>query len=109
MKSADLDSLTFGTIAMTLSGIVTAYNSYESEMAGFAPEDVIGKHFFREIAPCTNNNIVAGMFDFANDVDDIIPYVFTLKGEIEEVRLRLLKDVALGTQFLLVERTSRCG
>lgn len=104
MTPAEFDALPFGAIAMTQGSIVTAYNRYESDMTGFDAQRMIGKHFFREIAPCTNNAIVAGIFDLAGEVDEIVPYVFTLKGEIIEVRLRLLKDRAAAQQFVLVER-----
>jgi photoactive yellow protein len=105
MTSQELDELPFGVVAMTPAAIVTAYNAYEAEAAGFRPEDVLGRHFFREIAPCTNNYMVSGLYDFAGQVDQTIPYVFTLRMKPTRVNLRMLKSTDLGCQYLLVERT----
>jgi photoactive yellow protein len=105
MSPEQLDELPFGVIGMTLSGVVTAYNAFEAQFADMTAESVIGRHFFRDVAPCTNNHMVSGIYDFEKRVDLTIPYVFTLRAKPERVTLRLLKDDPAALQFLLVERT----
>ena len=67
---ASLDALEFGVIGMNLDGVVTAYNSYESRMAGLSRARVVGKHFFTEVAPCTNNFLVASRFEECAVLDE---------------------------------------
>ncbi len=58
----DLDALTFGVIEVDDDGAVVFYNRYESEFTGLAPEDVVGRSFFTDVAPCTNNSLFFGRF-----------------------------------------------
>jgi photoactive yellow protein len=48
-----LDALPFGVIRLSGDGVVTAYSREESVLSGLSPASVIGKNFFRQIAPCT--------------------------------------------------------
>lgn len=100
----EVDALPFGVIGFTLDGTVTAYNATESTNAGLSPKRVLGKHFFEEVAPCMNNFMVAQRFDDADELDDIIPYVLTLRMRPTPVRLRLLKAHGCATRFVLIER-----
>jgi photoactive yellow protein len=104
MKFSDPEALT-SLNALPPAAIVTAYNAYEAEAAGFRPEDVLGKDVFRDVAPCTNNHMVSGLYDFADNVDQTTPYVFTLRMKPTRVNPRMLKSAELGCQYLLVERT----
>jgi photoactive yellow protein len=47
-----LDALPYGAILVDAEGRILFYNKYEEEMAGHAREDVLGKNFFTEVAPC---------------------------------------------------------
>lgn len=100
----EVDALPFGVIGFTLDGTVTVYNATESTNAGLSPKRVLGKHFFEEVAPCMNNFMVAQRFDDAGELDDIIPYVLTLRMRPTPVRLRLLKALGCATHFVLIER-----
>ena len=48
-----LDALPYGAIQLTGDGVITAYSRAESELSGLSPDRVIGKNFFRQVAPCT--------------------------------------------------------
>lgn len=48
-----LDSLPVGVIALDTAGRVVRYNRHEQRLAQRSEGDVLGKHFFREVAPCT--------------------------------------------------------
>jgi photoactive yellow protein len=101
---AALDEAPFGIIGMTVDGVVTTYNVAESRLAGLSPAKVIGRHFFSEVAPCTNNFMVAQRFENESVIDVVIDYVFTLRMKTTSVRLRLLKQAGRKRMYLLVER-----
>ena len=50
---ATLDLLPYGVIVVDADGNVLYYNDREEQIAGRRREDVIGRNFFTEIAPCT--------------------------------------------------------
>ena len=99
-----LDSLPFGVVGLALDGKVTSYNIAESRLSGLTPANVVGRHFFSAVAPCTNNFMVAHRFENETAIDDIIDYVFTLRMQPTKVRLRLLKEAGRSLMFLAVER-----
>lgn len=103
MSADELDALPFGVIRMESGGIVQNYNLFESELAGLNRDQVIGKDFFVQVAPCTNNFMVREKYtEMDSSLDETIPYVFTYKMTPTKVSLRLLgtKDA---TWYLLVE------
>lgn len=59
----DIDSLPFGVIVVDRTGTILKYNVYESEMAGFARERVVGRNFFHDVAPCTAIKDFEGRFE----------------------------------------------
>ena len=87
---------------MDHKGVVTNYNRFESNLSGLSTERVVGKQFFVQVAPCTNNYMVAARFD-EESIDDEIEYVFTYKMKPTKVRLRLLKSPGSDHQYVLVE------
>lgn len=99
---ASLDALDFGVIGMDRSGQVTRYNALESRLAGLSPSRVLGKHFFTEVAPCTNNYLVASRFEECAALDETLPYVFTLRMRPRKVELRLVKALGAERQYVLV-------
>ncbi|MBK6689785.1 MAG: phosphonate transporter [Deltaproteobacteria bacterium] len=103
MDDAELDQLDFGVIRMSPEARVVGYNHYESRAAGLGKDRVLGRHFFTEVAPCTNNYLVSGRFDDAA-LDETLPYVFTLRMRPTPVKLRLLKQPGAPYQYVLVLR-----
>ena len=87
---------------MNYNGIVMEYNKFESEMVGISKENAIGKNFFVEVAPCTNNFMVAEKYR-AETLDEIFNYMFTYITSPTPVELRLLKGVN-GNQYLLAKK-----
>ncbi len=102
LDAGQLDACPFGVIAMDAAGTVVAYNAYEARRAGLAAERVMGRHFFSEVAPCTNNYLVATRFEEEPALDATIPYVFTLRMRPTPVELRLLKQPGAARMYLLV-------
>lgn len=48
-----LDALPIGVIVLDTAGRVLRYNLHEQRLAQRTVESVMGRHFFREVAPCT--------------------------------------------------------
>lgn len=97
-----IDELDFGLIAMDRGGEVLGYNAFESQRAGIARERVIGRNFFVDIGPCTNNYMVAERFHSGDDLDEEMDYVFTLRMAPTPVTLRLLARKGSARQYLAV-------
>jgi photoactive yellow protein len=79
MSAGELDELPFGVIRLDAEGRISRYSAMESEISGRERDDVLGKDFFREIAPCTNVREFAGAFreGVANrDLNRVFPYLF---------------------------------
>lgn len=49
----EVDGLPFGAIQLDTNGTILKYNIFEAGTAGLDRGDVIGKNFFKDIAPCT--------------------------------------------------------
>lgn len=102
LSDSCLDGLSFGVVKMDLTGKVLAYNQAESRIAGVAPEQAVGKHFFSQVAPCTNNFMVASRYEVAS-LDEELDYIFTYLITPTRVRLRLLRAPGSFYQYLLVK------
>ena len=62
-SQAELDELPIGIIELDKLGFVRAYNQTEASYSGLEVDHVLGRHFFREIAPCTQVAEFQGNFD----------------------------------------------
>jgi photoactive yellow protein len=100
----ELDNFSFGVIGFGSDYIVSRYNAVESIGSGLRAAHVIGKHVFDEVAICMNNFMIAQRFLDESELDEIVPYVLTLRMKPTPVRLRLMKSSRAETQFLLIER-----
>jgi len=95
MSQREFDTLPFGAIQLDRYGTIRAYNLWESQLARRKPEAVIGKNFFRDVAPCTD---IAG---FRGKLDGLIDegqssYVFDFEFDFpwgrRSVRIRFLVE-----------------
>lgn len=98
------DSAQFGIVQMHPDGVVAYYNPWEAARAGLSAEKVVGRHFFREVALCANNALVAQRLQNASELDVTIAYVFTFRMRVTPVKLRLLKSARSQYQYMLVQR-----
>lgn len=62
MQAGELDKLPFGAIQLDAEGKVLRFNFYESKLSNLSKDQVIGKHFFKEVAPCTDVREFHGRF-----------------------------------------------
>jgi photoactive yellow protein len=101
---SQLDAAAFGIIGLDTDHRVVSYNTYESELSGLTPDSVMGLHFFTEVAPCTNNYMVAQRYESEPDLDATIDYVFTFRIRPTPVQLRMLASTDAERSYLLVRR-----
>ncbi len=104
MDEEDLQDCSFGVIKMSKDGVVEAVNNAEIELTGLSRSAFMGKNFFTQVAPCTNNYMVAEKYRKQDELDEAIPYVFTYMMKPTPVHLRMLKSPSYDSQYLLVDR-----
>lgn len=63
MTLDQLDDLAFGAVQVDGKGRILLYNAAEGAITGRSPQEVIGKNFFEDIAPCTNEHGFRDKFD----------------------------------------------
>jgi len=104
MSREQLDGVPFGVIGLDDQGVVVAYNRSEERFAGLRRADVLGRSFFTDVAPCTNNRLLRARFEqgVASGVLDVkLDYTFTYRMDPRLVQLHLVRDNA-GNNWLLV-------
>ena len=104
MSIADRDALPFGVVGFEADTIVQVYNATEARMSGLDPATVMGVPFFDAVAQCMNNFMVAQRFEDEPELDDVFPYVLTLRMRPTKVRLRLLATAKTPRRYILIER-----
>jgi photoactive yellow protein len=62
MSVEDVDDLPYGFLILDGAGTVRLYNRYESRMSRLAPERVVGRNWFKDVAPCTRVDAFYGRF-----------------------------------------------
>jgi photoactive yellow protein len=102
-----IDGFGFGLVVMDREGGVVGYNQAESDLSGLPADGVIGRNFFVDIGPCTNNYLIAQRYqDSASQqegLDEQLDYVFTYRMAPTPVRLRLLARRGSSRQYLAVQ------
>jgi photoactive yellow protein len=88
MESDDLDALSVGVVRLDDDGTVEYLNEAALQLPGLSSTEdatsVVGKNFFRDLAPSTNNNLFYGRFQQGQRrgaLDARFPYTFTTPGE----------------------------
>src|ERR1700729_3121179 len=62
LPEEEFNSLPFGAIQLDEEGRILRYNAFESKLSGIARDKALGKHFFTELAPCTDVKEFHGRF-----------------------------------------------
>ncbi len=109
LNPADIDSLAFGAMQLDASGKILAYNAAESDITGRSPKDVIGKNFFKDVAPCTATPAFQGVFNEgvkSGKLAAIFDYVFDYKMAPTQVRVNMKKALTGDTYWIFVKRLS---
>jgi photoactive yellow protein len=104
LPEPEFDQLPYGVVEMDHTTAVRRYNATESRFSGLSPSRVIGRHFFREVAPCSDNRHVARRFD-EESLDVTLAYTFSLRMRPVPVTLRMIKPASGELMYLLVQWT----
>ena len=54
LSTKEVDQLAFGAVQLDAKGTILQYNAAEAGITGRDAKAVIGRNFFREVAPCTS-------------------------------------------------------
>ncbi|MFC7513608.1 photoactive yellow protein [Herbaspirillum sp. GCM10030257] len=107
MSAKDIDNLAFGAIELDKTGTVLKYNAAEGAITGRNPTSVIGKNFFRDVAPCTATPKFKGVFDAgvkADNLNTLFEYVFDYQMKPTKVKVHMKKSISGGSYWIFVKR-----
>lgn len=62
MTRQEVDELPYGFVVLDAEGTILLYNRYEARLARLSADRVVGRNFFREVAPCTRVEAFHGRF-----------------------------------------------
>jgi photoactive yellow protein len=105
MSVEQLDELPFGAIRLDKEGKILSYNTTESKLTGRDPKRVIGRNFFKDVAPCTNVQAFAGRFREGvakGDMHIIFPYRFDFEMAPRDVTVTLFYSTQTETAWVFV-------
>jgi len=109
----ELDALPFGAIAIDPDGTIRSYNQYEAGLSHLDAVRLIGKNFFRDVAPCTQVAAFEGrLHDFAAAEDRVsasFRYFFPFAHGDVDVDVRFVKLADSPRILIVVERFSEPG
>ncbi len=108
----ELDSLPFGAIRLDRDGNILSFNQAEVNLSGRKRENVLGKSFFREVAPCTDVQEFGGRFreGVAKGALHItFPYVFDYQMDPRKVWVTLFYSKATDSAWVFVRDDRKLG
>jgi photoactive yellow protein len=107
LTAEQADKLPYGVVKLDDQGNIEIYNQYNTDhFADFGNKSVIGKNYFNEVAPCSNNFIFSGRFHrgVENDfLDNVFDYCFTYKMMPTDVRVHLYRDPTSKTNWIFLK------
>jgi len=106
MTQSELDQLPHGAIQLSKDGTVLKFNAYESRLANLPRESVVGKNFFREVAPCTDVQEFYGRFRqgvSAKSLHENFRYHFAFKQNPRDVTVTLFYSPTTETVWVFVK------
>ncbi len=109
LRPEELDAMPFGAIVVDQTGLIRSYNEYETRLSHLAKERVIGKNFFRDVAPCTAVQAFEGRLrSFTrgrHQVSEKFNYFFPFSHGPIEVIITFIKLRGKDQTLIAVERT----
>lgn len=108
ISGTDFDTAAFGGIIVDETGTIEGYNQYESDLARLPAERVIGRNFFRTVAPCTARRAFEGRFlEFValdDTVSDTFAYFFPFAHGDANVLVTFVKLEIDARYLIVIER-----
>jgi photoactive yellow protein len=107
LPAREIDQLAFGAVQLDGKGTILAYNAAEASITGRDAQEVIGKNFFRDVAPCTGTPAFKGVFDRGvreGNLNTMFEYVFDYNMAPTKVKIHMKKAISDGTYWIFVKR-----
>ena len=107
MSEKDIDNLPFGAIQLDATGRIMTYNLMEGNISGRDPRAVIGKNFFKDVAPCTSTPSFEGVFHAgvrADNLNTMFEYTFDYQMTPTRVRVHMKRAINGGSYWVFVKR-----
>lgn len=100
--------LPFGAVLLDRNGKITKYNKAEGLIANRTPDDMIGKDFFNDVAPCAKGKRFHGeflKFHRSGQINVMFDYTFAYKGADVGVKIHLKAQPDGQHCWMFVKRT----
>ena len=110
MPAEELDKLPFGAIQLDPQGKVKNFNMYESQLSHLPKSTVIGRDFFREVAPCTDVKEFRGRFQEGVEKKFLhakFNYHFAFKQDPRDVSVTLFYSDITSSVWVFVQPIGR--
>ena len=107
MSEIEINQLAFGAVQLDATGKILTYNVAEAGITGRNPASVIGKNFFRDVAPCTDSPAFKGVFDQgveSGELNTMFEYVFDYNMAATKVKIHMKRAISGNTFWILVKR-----
>lgn len=107
LSEKEIDNLAFGAIKLDKTGKILSYNKAEGDITGRNPQEVIGKNFFTEVAPCTNQPEFFGKFKQgveSGNLNTLFEYTFDYKMTPTKVKVHMMKSLLDDGYYIFVKR-----
>lgn len=93
LSEGEIDGLPFGVIELDIDGTVLRYNRYEESFAKRSRQDVVGRNFFQDVAPCTRVKKFYGAFQQGVEqrrLNEVFDFTFQFPAGPKGVRIRMI-------------------
>jgi len=107
MSDQDLDQVAFGAIQVDGNGKILQYNAAEGDITGRDPGQVVGKNFFKDVAPCTDTDEFYGRFKEgvkSGNLNTMFEYTFDYKMTPTKVKVHMKKALSGDSYWIFVKR-----
>lgn len=107
MSASEIDRMAFGAVELDANGLIIRYNAAEGAITGRKPQEVLGKNFFTDVAPCTNTPKFKGEFDQGvrrGMLDKKFEYTFDYNMRPTKVKVHMKKSLSGNTFWIFVKR-----
>jgi photoactive yellow protein len=108
MTRDQLNKLPFGAVVIDFEGTVLSYNEYESRLSRLAKDRVVGKNFFRDVAPCTGvaefEGRMRAFIKTAEATSESFAYFFPFEHGAVEVTITFVRMPDKKSVLIAVER-----
>jgi photoactive yellow protein len=109
LSDAELDALPFGVICLDEDGTILRYNLYEARLARLDRNQVLGRNFFRDVAPCTTTDAFEGRYRRAvaagsAATPERFEFLFDFKFGSQHVDVEIGRAPAAPRYYMIVKR-----